>query len=362
MRTKLLFIIILLLTISEMNAQVSLPYYEGFNYAEGESLVKQNTNGSGVGNALGPWKVWVNNVGAFTSDSADPSIVASPIWTLPTGLPDATGKAIEFTGSQTDALFEFTDQGTTGTIYASFMMNVTDMSAITDAGGAYIFSFSKPNSTNTSLSSASCVFFKRDPANQTSKFFLGISETTSTGVASWSTTAESINTELFIVVSYDIANQISYMWINPASVNGAQPTATLDTSVSDLSSPTSTRYNIIYARLNLDSNAKTPTIVLDEIRIGNTWQSVTGQPALSVSKNNIEGLKIYPNPAKDYITIESKNVKLSSVELYNVLGSKILSQKTLTNNRLNVAGISKGIYMLKVNAEGASTTKKIVID
>jgi len=90
--------------------------------------------------------------------------------------------------------------------------------------------------------------------------------------------------------------------------------------------------------------------------------SLVQDATASVDDVFASNLKIYPNPANDYISILSNNVKISSVELYNILGSKIVSAKTLTNDRLNISNVSKGIYLLKINAEGASTTKKIVIE
>ena len=73
-------------------------------------------------------------------------------------------------------------------------------------------------------------------------------------------------------------------------------------------------------------------------------------------------VKLFPNPAKDYITVLTNNVQISSVEMYSVLGKKVLSTKTLINNRLNVSNLSNGIYFMKINAESGSTTKKIIIE
>jgi hypothetical protein len=73
-------------------------------------------------------------------------------------------------------------------------------------------------------------------------------------------------------------------------------------------------------------------------------------------------VKLFPNPAKDYITVLTNNVQISSIEMYSVLGEKVISQNTLTNNRLNVSGLSNGIYFMKINADGSSATKKVVIE
>lgn len=84
--------------------------------------------------------------------------------------------------------------------------------------------------------------------------------------------------------------------------------------------------------------------------------------ALSTKDILASKLNIYPNPAKDYITVESKSVRISSVAMYNLLGAQVISEKALVNSRLNVSGLAKGIYMLKIEAEGGTATKKIVIE
>jgi hypothetical protein len=69
---------------------------------------------------------------------------------------------------------------------------------------------------------------------------------------------------------------------------------------------------------------------------------------------------VYPNPANDYITIASKNIKVSSVDMYNVLGAKVLSLE-LANDRVNVSNLVKGVYFMKINSDGGTATKKVVI-
>ena len=70
--------------------------------------------------------------------------------------------------------------------------------------------------------------------------------------------------------------------------------------------------------------------------------------------------RVYPNPARDFINVESKNIKVASVDMYNVLGAKVLSSE-LTNNRVNVSTLVKGVYFMKINADVGSVTKKVVV-
>ncbi|MFB9054992.1 T9SS type A sorting domain-containing protein [Formosa undariae] len=86
---------------------------------------------------------------------------------------------------------------------------------------------------------------------------------------------------------------------------------------------------------------------------------------LSVSDNAFAaGLKVFPNPASSSINIKSGNgTQINSVELYNVLGSKVLSASNLVNNAIDVSEIASGIYILKVNgADRTSVSKRVIIE
>lgn len=74
-------------------------------------------------------------------------------------------------------------------------------------------------------------------------------------------------------------------------------------------------------------------------------------------------IRVYPNPATDNITIKSiDQSEIDSVELYNILGSKVLSTASLINDSLNVSEMASGVYLLKVNVGTRSATKRIVIE
>lgn len=73
--------------------------------------------------------------------------------------------------------------------------------------------------------------------------------------------------------------------------------------------------------------------------------------------NNQIKLKIYPIPSSDFVTIDTSGI-IKNVEVYNTLGSKVIST---TNKTLNVASLSKGIYIVNILLDnGASITKKII--
>ena len=67
-------------------------------------------------------------------------------------------------------------------------------------------------------------------------------------------------------------------------------------------------------------------------------------------------VKIYPNPAKDIITIASDK-PVQSVEIYDILGRLIKSE---TKNTVNISNFTKGTYLVKIKADGQEIIEKII--
>lgn len=80
-------------------------------------------------------------------------------------------------------------------------------------------------------------------------------------------------------------------------------------------------------------------------------------------QQNIEDLSIYPNPVtngKVFIYISSKRNLSKKVDFFDVLGKQIYST-VLTGKELNIANLSKGVYILKITEDNISETRKLVI-
>ncbi|MGB6269112.1 MAG: endonuclease, partial [Olleya sp.] len=82
--------------------------------------------------------------------------------------------------------------------------------------------------------------------------------------------------------------------------------------------------------------------------------------SLSISEVNKKEFKIYPNPVNgNLLTIE--NSQNTRFEIYNILGKKILTGTiTPNNNKVSVSSLSNGVYILKLNNNNGSVTKKLI--
>ncbi|OIQ20364.1 MAG: hypothetical protein BM549_10225 [Lacinutrix sp. MedPE-SW] len=84
--------------------------------------------------------------------------------------------------------------------------------------------------------------------------------------------------------------------------------------------------------------------------------------ASTLSTENFENTEfsVYPNPASNgFVNITTASNEAINVSVFDVLGKKVLSQTI--NNRLNVSSLKSGVYILNLNQNGATTTKKLVI-
>lgn len=80
---------------------------------------------------------------------------------------------------------------------------------------------------------------------------------------------------------------------------------------------------------------------------------------LSTDKFNLENISIYPNPTNGIFTLNTKNIQIESIEIFDVSGKLI--QKNMTNfKNVNISNASAGIYFVKINSNEKSITKKII--
>jgi len=79
----------------------------------------------------------------------------------------------------------------------------------------------------------------------------------------------------------------------------------------------------------------------------------------STNENNIEGLKVYPNPASELVNIVSNEIGTKNVAIYDMLGKKVL--ETSTEETVNVSTLTSGVYIMNINQDGKKASRKLVI-
>lgn len=88
--------------------------------------------------------------------------------------------------------------------------------------------------------------------------------------------------------------------------------------------------------------------------------------SLKIDYFNADFVSVYPNPTSDYFNIQINNyIGKLAVQLFDLNG-RLIIEKTIDNfnteEQLSVKGLSSGMYLLKLNGENVSSTKKIVVE
>jgi len=78
-------------------------------------------------------------------------------------------------------------------------------------------------------------------------------------------------------------------------------------------------------------------------------------PSVNIAENN-SLVKVYPNPASDYVRISGD---VSNVEVYNVYGQRINVQ--FSNGTLNISGLATGVYSLRITLENGQIQNSKII-
>ncbi|GEN74500.1 M20/M25/M40 family metallo-hydrolase [Chryseobacterium hagamense] len=79
-----------------------------------------------------------------------------------------------------------------------------------------------------------------------------------------------------------------------------------------------------------------------------------------IRQNPLESIKVYPNPAKDYLQVEvPETVKNFNLELSDMSGRLILNRQNET--KINVSGLIDGTYLVTLKSDGKTAMRKVII-
>lgn len=90
--------------------------------------------------------------------------------------------------------------------------------------------------------------------------------------------------------------------------------------------------------------------------------SIFGAAAQEGKGETIDGLNIYPNPVSTgRVYITSKSSLNKDVEIYDVLGKKVLTATLTASKELNITSLTPGVYIIKVKEGDATSTRKLIV-
>lgn len=110
-------------------------------------------------------------------------------------------------------------------------------------------------------------------------------------------------------------------------------------------------------------------IVIQCIAINERWGHVAlgansgaDCASLSIDENALTKVAIYPNPSKGNVRLNAQTNEEAQISIYNILGNRVYNKSQSLNSEMNLSNLKTGIYLVKIEAEGKQTTKRLIIE
>ena len=88
-----------------------------------------------------------------------------------------------------------------------------------------------------------------------------------------------------------------------------------------------------------------------------TDESFTTTISTGTDESSTDVLSLYPNPATDGFTIQVEE-KATTVLMYNLSGSLVLSQQIIGKSYINISSLQQGVYVVKADGLVGKLVKK----
>ena len=79
---------------------------------------------------------------------------------------------------------------------------------------------------------------------------------------------------------------------------------------------------------------------------------------IGVEENILNNVSIYPNPAEDFIMINSENVEFA--EVIDIYGRVITASEINGETRIDMSDFANGIYYVRLHSNGETAVQKVV--
>lgn len=312
------------LCISTLAYSQSFLLVEDFDYNAGDNLAD---------------KGWLVHSG-----TTNPILVTSPGLTFQGYVGSNVGLAAGVNNTGIDVNKRFTPQ-TSGSVYASFLVNAT----ATSASGDYFFHFFDPDQS-TAFRARTFI------TAEAGKMKVGLTFNAATGPTNMSTLLNFGETYLFVAkytINDGASNDQVSLYVFSAGENFSSEPET--PSVGPL---TGTATDIVPTGIALRQFNADQRITVDGFRVKNTWSDLTTN---ITPKSNQQSVLFYPNPVTDgYFNLFTSNESVKNIEIFDIAGKKVFENISM-NKKVDVSNLSEGVYMLKVTEDNRSAYSKLII-
>ncbi len=100
------------------------------------------------------------------------------------------------------------------------------------------------------------------------------------------------------------------------------------------------------------------TMPANDVTLFAVWRPNT----TSIAEPGLDGVSVFPNPSRGFITVSSININLINVEIFDLTG-RLVFMTTLnsTQTQLEVSNLKNGMYLIRIETEKGFVARKLQI-
>ncbi|MFW5705678.1 MAG: lectin like domain-containing protein, partial [Bacteroidota bacterium] len=96
-------------------------------------------------------------------------------------------------------------------------------------------------------------------------------------------------------------------------------------------------------------------------RDGGLSKLISVEIITSIGENTLQQVQVYPNPAKDKVSISGVQNWPVNVEITDIKGQVVMKSESMNNGTVSVNHLRKGIYMIRISNEDQQVIRKLVV-
>jgi hypothetical protein len=157
---------------------------------------------------------------------------------------------------------------------------------------------------------------------------------------------------LYTIVSS--VNNSEFGTITPFGINTVEENGSIEFTIT-----TYTGYKIESVMINSVNYGAIETYTFQNVQ-ENGSIAVVFITDIGIDENILSKIVIFPNPTTGHLRIESKELEIKNVEIFDIYGRKVQMSFLSPENGIDISHLTAGIYFLKVSTEVGQVIRKVL--
>ena len=170
-------------------------------------------------------------------------------------------------------------------------------------------------------------------------------------------TFDQSNKIVTVMVNKSVISDVGVKFEGPSvaheiKIQNSQTDGSWEQLTFDFSSQIGSTYNRLVIIPDFAERTQNNVSYFDQLSFGST---------AGFNDNIYNAVKMFPNPAKDFVQFSKNSNELLDIEIFDVLGKSLMKVKNV-QDEVNISSIGSGVYFVKMTLGTKATTKKLVVN